>query len=349
MDIHEGKLISMMATMPANPALTPRPANALPSISVVAPAYNEEEVLVEFYRRVVAVLDGIGAEYEIVLVNDGSRDKTLGLMLSLQKIDPRVSVVDLSRNFGKEIALTAGLDHTKGDVVVVLDSDLQDPPELIPEMLGVWREGYDVVYGVRSHRDGETWFKKTTAKYFYRLIQAVSRVDIPNDTGDFRLMSRRAVVDLLRLREEHRFMKGLFAWIGFPSKPIYYRRDPRAAGETKWNYWNLWNFALEGITSFTVAPLKVATYLGLAVASVALLYGVFVIWKAMVFGDAVKGYPSLMAVILFLGGVQLISVGVLGEYIGRIFNEVKKRPLYLLNRKQLSALSETPARLPADD
>lgn len=339
MDIHEGKLISMMDTMPANPALTPRPANALPSISVVAPAYNEEEVLVEFYRRVVAVLEATGAEFEIVLVNDGSRDQTLGLMLSLQKIDPRVSVIDLSRNFGKEIALTAGLDHTKGDVVVVLDSDLQDPPELIPEMLNVWREGYDVVYGVRSHRDGETWFKKTTAKYFYRLIQAVSRVDIPNDTGDFRLMSRRAVVDLLRLREEHRFMKGLFAWIGFPAKPIYYRRDPRAAGETKWNYWNLWNFALEGITSFTVAPLKVATYVGLLVAVLALLYGVFVIWKALVFGDSVKGYPSLMAVILFLGGVQLISVGVLGEYIGRIFNEVKRRPLYLLNRKQLSSLA----------
>ncbi len=349
MDIHEGKLISAMDAMPANPALTPRPANVLPRISVVAPAYNEEEVLVEFYRRVVAVLQATGAEYEIVLVNDGSRDQTLGLMLSLQKIDPCVSVIDLSRNFGKEIALTAGLDHTKGDVVVVLDSDLQDPPELIPEMLNVWREGYDVVYGVRSHRDGETWFKKTTAKYFYRLIQAVSRVDIPNDTGDFRLMSRRAVVDLLRLREEHRFMKGLFAWIGFPAKPIYYRRDPRAAGETKWNYWNLWNFALEGITSFTVAPLKVATYVGLLVAVLALLYGVFVIWKAMVFGDTVKGYPSLMAVILFLGGVQLISVGVLGEYIGRIFNEVKRRPLYLLNRKQLSSLPAPSSEKRVDD
>lgn len=338
MDIPQEQLSRILAAIPSNPALSPRGHGALPSISVVAPAYNEEEVIVEFYRRVVSVLDATGAEYEIVLVNDGSRDRTLGIMLSLQSMDARVSVVDLSRNFGKEIALTAGLEHTKGDVVVVLDSDLQDPPELIPEMIGIWREGYDIVYGVRSHRDGETWFKKTTAKYFYSLIQAVSRVDIPKDTGDFRLMSRRAVLELLRLREEHRFMKGLFAWIGFPAKPLHYRRDARAAGQTKWNYWNLWNFALEGITSFTVAPLKVATYVGLAVAMLALMYGVFVIWKAMIFGDSVKGYPSLMAVILFLGGVQLISVGVLGEYIGRIFNEVKRRPLYLINRVRPSAL-----------
>lgn len=199
-------------------------------------------------------------------------------------------------------------------------------------MLDIWREGYDVVYGVRTQRDGETWFKKLTAKYFYRLIKRVSRVDIPTDTGDFRLMTRRAVVAVGRLREEHRFMKGLFAWIGFPSKPIMYRRDARAAGTTTWNYWNLWNFALEGITSFTVAPLKVATYLGLTVAAFALLYAAVVIWKALIFSDPVRGYPSLMAVVLFLGGVQLISVGLLGEYVGRIFNEVKHRPLYLVNR-----------------
>jgi glycosyltransferase involved in cell wall biosynthesis len=304
----------------------------MPSISVVAPAYNEQEVLGEFYRRVSAVLTGIGCEYEIVLVNDGSRDNTLALMHALRIRDPRVTVIDLSRNFGKEIALSAGLDHTKGDVVVVLDSDLQDPPELIPQMLDIWREGYDVVYGKRTIRDGETWFKKTTAMYFYKLIKQVSRVDIPEDTGDFRLMSRRAVVALSQLREEHRFMKGLFAWIGFPAAAFPYRRDPRAAGITKWNYWKLWNFALEGITSFTVAPLKVSTYVGLFVAVLALLYAVVVIWKALVYSDPVRGYPSLMTVILFLGGVQLISVGVLGEYVGRIFNEVKRRPLYLLNQ-----------------
>ena len=303
----------------------------MPSISVVAPAYNEEEVLGEFHRRVTAVLVGLGCAYEIVLVNDGSRDNTLSLMHTLRAHDPHVSVVDLSRNFGKEIALSAGLDHTKGDVVIILDSDLQDPPELIPAMLEVWREGYDIAYGVRTARDGETWLKMTTAKYFYRFIKSVSRVDIPKDTGDFRLMTRRAVDALGRLREEHRFMKGLFAWIGFPSKPFMYRRDARAAGETKWNYWNLWNFALEGITSFTVAPLKVATYLGLSVALLALLYAVVVIGKALMFSDPVRGYPSLMAVVLFLGGVQLVAIGVLGEYVGRIFNEVKCRPLYLVN------------------
>jgi glycosyltransferase involved in cell wall biosynthesis len=326
-----------------HPALSPRPAQARPSISVVAPAYNEQEVLAEFHRRVTAVLAGLGCDYEIVLVNDGSRDNTLALMHTLRAQDPHVSVVDLSRNFGKEIALSAGLDHTKGEIVVVLDSDLQDPPELIPQMLEIWREGYDVVYGTRTVRDGETWFKKLTARYFYRLIQQVSRVAIPKDTGDFRLMSRRAVAALTTLREEHRFMKGLFAWIGYPAKALPYRRDPRAAGETKWNYWKLWNLAIEGITSFTVAPLKVSTYLGLIVAVLSLAYAVFVIWKALVYSDPVRGYPSLMTVILFLGGVQLISVGLLGEYVGRIFNEVKRRPLYLVNRLLDSELPGTPA------
>jgi len=310
----------------------------MPSVSVVAPAYNEQEVLGEFHRRVSDVMRSLGCEYEIVLVNDGSRDNTLALMHALRAADPHVTVVDLSRNFGKEIALSAGLDHTKGEVVIVLDSDLQDPPECIPQMLEIWREGYDVVYGTRTVRDGESWFKKMTAKYFYRLIKQVSRVDIPKDTGDFRLMSRRAVQALSLLREEHRFMKGLFAWVGFPSKPFLYRRDPRAAGETKWNYWKLWNFAIEGITSFTVAPLKISTYLGLFVAVLSLIYALFVIWKAMMYGDPVRGYPSLMAVILFLGGVQLISVGLLGEYVGRIFNEVKRRPLYLVNRLLSSEL-----------
>ncbi|GAA5015633.1 glycosyltransferase family 2 protein [Massilia kyonggiensis] len=327
----------------SHPALASRTPGEVPSISIVAPAYNEQEVLGEFHRRVTEVMAGLGCQYEIVLVNDGSRDNTLALMYALRERDPHISVVDLSRNFGKEIALSAGLDHTKGDVVVVLDSDLQDPPELIPQMLDIWREGYDVVYGMRTARDGETWFKKTTAKYFYRLIKSVSRVDIPKDTGDFRLMSRRAVAALSKLREEHRFMKGLFAWVGFPSSPFLYKRDPRAAGETKWNYWKLWNFALEGITSFTVAPLKVSTYLGMLIAVLALLYAVFVIWKALVYSDPVRGYPSLMTVVLFLGGVQLISVGLLGEYVGRIFNEVKRRPLYLVNRLLQSELPGTPA------
>ena len=321
-----------------HPALSPRAPGTLPSISVVAPAYNEQEVLEEFHSRVSAVLSGLGGDYEIVLVNDGSRDNTLAIMHALRARDPHVTVVDLSRNFGKEIALSAGLDHTKGDVVVVLDSDLQDPPELIPRMLEMWREGYEVIYGTRAVREGETWFKKATANYFYKVIKQVSRVDIPKNTGDFRLMSRRAVEALAKLREEHRFMKGLFAWVGFPSKALLYKRDPRAAGTTKWNYWKLWNLAIEGITSFTVAPLKVSTYLGLVIALLALVYAIIVIWKALFYSNPVPGYSSLMAVMLFLGGVQLISVGLLGEYVGRIFNEVKRRPLYLLNRLMASEL-----------
>lgn len=327
--------------MPAvHPALSLRAADSRPSISVVAPAYNEQEVLPEFHRRVTNVLENIGFPYEIVLVNDGSRDNTLALMHALRESDPHVTVVDLSRNFGKEIALTAGLDHACGDVVVILDSDLQDPPELIPRMLSIWQEGYDIVYGVRSQRDGESWFKKATAKAFYRLIERVSRVRIPRDTGDFRLMSRRAVLELSRLREQHRFMKGLFAWIGFPAKPFYYRREARVAGQTKWNYWALMNLAIEGITSFTIAPLKMASYLGLSVAGIALIYALFIIWKTLMYGDPVQGYPSLMVVVLFLGGVQLLSVGVLGEYLGRIFNEVKQRPLYLVNRVLASSLQQ---------
>lgn len=319
------------------PELLPR--NGCPSISVVAPAYNEQEVLEEFYRRVTSVLRGLDCSYEIVLVNDGSSDNTLGLMHQLHKIDPHVSVVDLSRNFGKEIALTAGLDHTHGEVVVILDADLQDPPELIPEMVESWREGYEIVYGVRSQRDGETWMKKASASAFYRLIQRVSRVRIPRDTGDFRLMTRRTISEMGKLREQHRFMKGLFAWIGFPSKPIYYSRDARVAGETKWNYWSLFNLAVEGITSFSIAPLKMATYAGLSVAFLSLVYATVVLSKTLLYGNPVQGYPSLMVVVLFLGGVQLISVGVLGEYIGRIFNEVKMRPLYLVNQVMQSNLS----------
>jgi glycosyltransferase involved in cell wall biosynthesis len=342
MDIRSNEISTIKATVTSHHSLSPRPPGSLPSISVVAPAYNEEEVLETFYERVTRVLSDIGAPYEIVLVNDGSRDNTLAMMHAMRARDEHITVVDLSRNFGKEIALTAGLDHARGDVVVVLDSDLQDPPELIAEMLEGWREGYDVVYGVRSQRDGETWFKKVTAKAFYRLISRISRVQIPQDTGDFRLMTRRAVRELSRLREEHRFMKGLFAWIGFPSKPLYYRRDARAAGQTKWNYLKLLNLAIEGITSFTITPLKVATLLGLSVAFLSLVYACYVIWKTLAYGDPVRGYPSLMVTVLFLGGVQLTAIGVLGEYIGRIFNEVKHRPLYLVNRLLPSSLEAGP-------
>jgi glycosyltransferase involved in cell wall biosynthesis len=306
-------------------------------ISVVAPAFNEEEVLPEFHKRLTAVFDGFDWELEVVYVNDGSRDRTLKVLQQLREEDPRVTIVDLSRNFGKEIAMSAGFDHACGDAVVVIDTDLQDPPELIPEMIRHWQEGYDVIYAQRTARHGEGWLKKVTAAAFYRIIQKVSRVQIPQDTGDFRLMSRRAVDALKTLREQHRFMKGLFAWIGFPQKPIPYRRDPRFAGVTKWNYWKLWNFALEGITSFTIAPLKVATYMGLTIAFMAFLYAAFIVYKTLVFGDDVRGYPSLMVVILLLGGIQLASLGIIGEYLGRMFNETKGRPLYLLQKLELSA------------
>lgn len=299
-------------------------------LSVVVPAFNEAEVLTRFHERLSAVLKDVTLQAEIVYVNDGSSDTTLDVMRTLAANDRRVAIVNLSRNFGKEIALTAGLDYAQGDAVVVIDADLQDPPELIPELIRRWREGYDVVYAKRIARDGESGLKKLTAFAFYRVIQRVSRVHIPQDTGDFRLLSRRAIVALGKLREQHRFMKGLFTWIGYPQVAVSYRREPRYAGETKWNYWRLWNFALEGITSFTTAPLRLATYLGLVTALAAFTYAAIIIYKTLMFGDPVRGYPSLMVVLLFLGGVQLISIGILGEYIGRMFDETKNRPLYLV-------------------
>jgi len=300
-------------------------------LSVIVPVFNEKDVLDEFYKRTSKVLGTIPFEAEIIFVNDGSTDSSLELLTHLRKQDPRTAIVDLSRNFGKEVAMTAGLDHSSGDIVVIIDADLQDPPELIPELIRHWQDGYDVVYAKRSSRQGETLLKRLTARIFYRIMQRVSRVPIPRDTGDFRLMSRRAVNSLGRLRETHRFMKGLFAWIGYPQKAILYQRDPRYAGTTKWNYWKLWNFAIEGITSFTEAPLKLATYMGLFTALGAFAYGAWVIFKTIVYGDPVAGYPSLMVVVLFLGGVQLVTIGIIGEYLGRTFSESKQRPLYFIN------------------
>lgn len=324
------------------PAPAPiRPAEARPVLSVVVPAYNEQEVLPTFHARLAPVMEAIGLSWEVVYVNDGSRDRTLTIMEGLKAADPRVALVNLSRNFGKEIALTAGLDHAAAtDAVIVIDADLQDPPEVIPDLVAAWRQGFDVAYARRRAREGETWLKKATAKAFYRVMQKVGgKVELPADTGDFRLISRRALDALLALREQHRFMKGLFAWVGFPSTPVLYDRAPRAAGETKWNYWRLWNLSLEGITAFTVGPLKVATYLGLATAIIAGIYGLQLIIRTILFGNPVAGYPSLMAVVLFLGGVQLMTLGIIGEYLGRVFNETKGRPLYIVERH---APSESP-------
>jgi len=301
-------------------------------ITVVVPCFDEADVLAAFHDRLAAVMDSLPFSWSVIYVNDGSRDSTLGVMLALQARSANVSVLNLSRNFGKEAAMTAGLDHAAGDAVVVIDADLQDPPELIPDLVAAWQRGYDVAYAQRRVREGETWTKRTTARLFYRLMSRSGQTPLPVDTGDFRLMSRRAVDGLLTLRERHRFMKGLFAWIGYPQVAVQYNRSPRYAGNSKWNYWRLWNFALEGITSYTVLPLKIATYLGLIISLFSGIYGLFIIALTLVLGRSVPGYPSLIVVILLLGGTQLMTLGLLGEYLGRVFNEVKGRPLYLVER-----------------
>jgi glycosyltransferase involved in cell wall biosynthesis len=284
------------------------PSNQL---CVVVPAFNEATGIEEFHRRLSAVMTTLGP-WQVIYVNDGSTDSTLAILKQLRERDSHVALVNLSRNFGKEIAMTAGLDHATGDAIIVIDADLQDPPELIPRLVAAWHDGYDIVYAQRSARMGETWFKKTTANLFYRLMQEVGNVKLPRDTGDFRLMSRRVVDAVRSLREGHRFMKGLFAWVGFPSQAILYERAPRHAGTTKWNYWKLWNFAIEGITSFTVMPLKIASYLGLAVSAFAAVFILQLVVRTILFGNPVAGYPSLMAAVLFLGGVQLLTLGVIG-------------------------------------
>jgi glycosyltransferase involved in cell wall biosynthesis len=302
------------------------------TLAVVVPAYNEGEGLQAFHARLAAVLDGLSdLSGRVIYVDDGSRDDTWAVIEGLAATDPRVAGLRLSRNFGKELALTAGLDHADADAVVVIDADLQDPPELIPAFIAKWREGHDAVFGTRLERDGETWLKRFTAASFYRVMDRLSSTPIPRDTGDFRLLSRRAVEALRGVRERHRFMKGLFAWIGFRQVALPYHRDARNAGQSKFNYWKLWNFALEGITSFSTAPLRVATYVGVLTAFAAFAFGTWIILKTLLWGDPVAGYPSLMAVMLFLGGVQLMALGIIGEYLGRLYGESKARPLYLVD------------------
>jgi glycosyltransferase involved in cell wall biosynthesis len=300
-------------------------------LSIVVPAYNESDVVLEFNRRLSLVRQGLSTPSEVIFVNDGSTDSTFDILCSLRTADPTIGLIDLSRNFGKEIALTAGIDHTSGDAVIVIDADLQDPPELIPEFVARWCVGdAEVVYGRRSSRVGESRLKKFTSYVFYRVISALGGRFIPVDTGDFRILSRRAIEALGEMREHHRFMKGIFAWIGFKQVPFMYERDPRFAGTTKWNYWRLWNLSIEGITSFSILPLKLASYVGLVTALIAIFYGLYILTRTIISGNPVPGYPSLLVAILFLGGVQLVFLGVLGEYIGRMFNEVKQRPLYLV-------------------
>jgi glycosyltransferase involved in cell wall biosynthesis len=300
------------------------------SLTVVIAAFNEEAALPTLHARIAAVLDTLDLQSRVLYVDDGSRDGTWAALQALAGADQRISLLRLSRNFGKELALTAGLDLVDSDAAIVLDADGQDPPELLPAFVGKWREGFDVVFGTRTTREGESWLKQATAKAFYRVMNRLSNTGVPADTGDFRLMSRRVIDALRELRERQRFMKGLFAWVGFPQVSIPYQRQPRIAGASKFNYWRLWNFALEGITSFSTAPLRVATYLGLGTALLAFAYGAWIITKTLLWGDRVQGWPTMMAVVLFLGGIQLMALGVIGEYLGRLYLEAKQRPLYLV-------------------
>mgnify|MGYP001563678889 CR=1 FL=1 len=299
-------------------------------VSVIVPVFNEASVVDAFHRRITQVIAATDYPYEIIYVDDGSEDNSADLLGAIREKDSAVALVELSRNFGKEVALSAGLDHARGEAVIVIDADLQDPPELIPQFLEQWQQGYDVVYGQRTDRRGDSRMKVLTARWFYRIINILSEVEIPRDVGDFRLLSRRAVEALRSLPERHRYMKGLYAWIGFPQKAVPYVREPRAAGTTKWNYWRLWNFALEGITSFSAVPLKMATYLGLLTSSMSFIYGLFIVFRTLIWGDPVAGYPSLAVIILFLGGVQLICLGIIGEYLARTYHESKARTLYFV-------------------
>ncbi|MFZ1257955.1 MAG: glycosyltransferase family 2 protein [Candidatus Saccharimonas sp.] len=300
-------------------------------ISVLIPAYNEEEVLDMLMERLGKLAaDQPRYNWEFMFVNDGSRDRTLEIIKQYAERDTRVSYINLSRNFGKETAMIAGFDHVRGDAVVNIDADLQDPPELIPQMIKYWEDGYDDVFARRRSRAGESFVKKLTSQVYYKVLQRSTRIPIQIDTGDFRLLDRRCIDALKQFRESERYTKGMFSWIGYKKKEILYDRDPRAAGTTKWNYGKLVNLAIDGITSFTTAPLRVSTYVGFIVSVVAFVYILYLLIRPLFGVPTGGGYSSTMAAILFLGGVQLLSLGIIGEYIGRIFNETKNRPLYFV-------------------
>ena len=301
------------------------------TISILIPCYNEQESLPALYKRLKVLTESIkDYKFEILFVNDGSRDNTLKIIKELRQQDDSINYVDLSRNFGKEIAMIAGIDHINSDAMIVMDADLQDPPELIKEMLYWWEQGYKDVYAKRKSRAGETWFKKWSSHTYYKVLQKVTRIPVQPDVGDFRLLDRQCIDALKQMRESQRYTKGLFSWIGFDKKEILFDRDARVAGKTKWNYFSLFNLAVEGITSFTIFPLRLASIIGMLIAALAIIYMLFIIIKKLIYGGDVAGYPSLISVILFIGGVQLVFLGIMGEYLGRIFNETKGRPLYFV-------------------
>ncbi|GAB5389830.1 MAG: glycosyltransferase family 2 protein [Alphaproteobacteria bacterium] len=303
-----------------------------PTLTVLVPCYNESEALQPLFDRLLPILDKVGRSFEVVCVNDGSRDDTLDKLVDWHHRDPRIKVVNLSRNFGKEAAMTAGLHHCAGLAVIPIDADLQDPPEIIEEMVQQWEEGADVVYATRTTRDTDNWTKRFTAGWFYKLYNALSDTPIPENTGDFRLMDRRVVEAIMQLPERNRFMKGLFNWVGFRQKQVKIIREERSAGETSWNYWKLWNFALDGITASTTLPLRIAFYIGIGVSAIAALITLFLIGRGLIQEADTPGYASTMVAILFLGGLQLTFLGVIGEYMGRMYQEIKQRPVFLIDQ-----------------
>lgn len=306
--------------------------NKMKKITILIPAYNEEEALPILYERVSKIMNSMNKyDFELLFVNDGSKDKTVDIIKDLRKKDKRVCYVDFARNFGKEIAMKAGFDYATGDCLVILDADLQDPPELIPEMVKYWEEGYDDVYARRRSRKGETWLKKFTSKMYYKVLQSLTRVPIQKDTGDFRLLDKRCVNALKKMGENGRNSKSLFSWIGYKKKEILYDRDPRIAGQTKWNYKKLIDLAIDGITSFTTSPLRISTYLSIPTFLALLIYFIYVIVKCIRLHVAIQAFQAIILLILFFSGIQIILIGIIGEYLGRIFNETKHRPLYLVN------------------
>lgn len=301
-------------------------------VTIIIPAYNEEEALPLLYNRLTKVIDSIkNYEFEMLFVNDGSKDKTISLIKEFRAKDSRISYVDFSRNFGKEVAMIAGLDYAKGDCVIFMDADLQDPPELIPELIKYWEEGYDDVYARRRSRKGETFLKKFTSKLYYKVLQKLTRVPIQRDTGDFRLLDRRCVNALRQLRETQRCSKSMFSWIGYNKKEVLFDRDPRIAGKTKWNYKKLVDLAIDGITSFTTSPLRISTYLTIPTFLMLFVYFIYVIVKCVTQHVAIQAFQATILLILFFAGVQILLIGIMGEYLGRIFNETKHRPLYFIN------------------
>ena len=312
------------------------------TITLLIPVYNEESALPQLFKRLDEFTKNTpNYQFEFLFINDGSTDKSFSIIAEQSKKDSRISYINLSRNFGKEIAMIAGIDHVKSDALVIIDADLQDPPELIQEMISYWEDGYDDVYARRNNRQGETWLKKKTSQWYYRILQKSTNIPIQIDTGDFRLLDRRCIEALQKFRESQRNTKAIFSWIGYKKKEIFYDRDPRLSGQTKWNYRKLLNLAIDGITSFTTAPLRMATIFGFIISLIAFIWIIYLLVRPLFGVSTGAGYSSLMAVILFLGGVQLLSLGIIGEYIGRIFIETKNRPLYLIEEYHAGNIKKT--------